>query len=437
MIPRALFFFVLFDSGLNAIQSPAGNDMFFDAEAANPPYQGAIHRTAVEDQLERLLLNRHFSQSRRFPAFLRFVVQKTLDGEMHFLKERTLGVEIFGRKAEYDTSSDPIVRVTAAEIRKRIAQYYQEPDHENELRISLEAGSYIPQFHWPKDLHSGALIEHSIPFHPVLPQENTQSLPGAGGHKRRWLSLSLLPLLIGVGIGLAFAWRSSINSPISFFWGPVLNANNPALLCIVDQSQYSNLAVDAADPERQITVKTAMNSVNMDDLSTIVKVASLLQSHGKRYTMKGAAGTTLSDLSNGPAIFVGAFDNAWTMRLTKPLRFHFGNSPAFDKEWIADSQSTKQWSTDRPILETANDYREYAIVARFTDSNTGQLAVIAAGIGQGSTLMAGDFLTNRTNLAELERDASSSGKKNIEAVLSTQIIDGQPGTPRIEATYVW
>lgn len=409
--------------------------MSLDAEAANPTYQGEIHRAAVEEQLERLLLNRHFSQSRRFPAFLRFVVQKTLDGEMDFLKERTLGVEIFGRKAEYDTSSDPIVRVTAAEIRKRIAQYYQEPDHENELRISLEAGSYIPQFHWPKDLHPGTLVEPSIPFHQTIVEESTQSLAGAGEHRRRWLALSFLTLLIGVGI--ASAWRSSLDSPINFFWGPVLNANNPALLCIVDQSQYSNLAVDAADPERQITVKTAMSSVNMDDLSTIVKVASLLQSHGKRYTMKGAAGTTLSDLSNGPAIFVGAFDNAWTMRLTKPLRFHFGNSPAFDKEWIADSQSSKQWFTDRPILETANDYREYAIVARFTDSDTGQLAVIAAGIGQGSTLMAGDFLTNRANLAELERDAGSSGKKNIEAVLSTQIIDGQPGTPRIEATYVW
>jgi hypothetical protein len=426
---------MLSDSGLNAVQSPAGNDMSPDAEAANPTYQGEIHRATVEDQLERLLLNRHFSQSRRFPAFLRFVVQKTLDGEMDFLKERTLGVEIFGRKAEYDTSSDPIVRVTAAEIRKRIAQYYQEPDHENELRISLEAGSYIPQFHWPKDLHAGALVEQSIPFHPAITQESIHSLAGSGGHKRRWLALSFLTLLMSVW--LALAWRFSLSSPINFFWGPVLNANNPALLCIVDQSQYSNLAVDAADPERQITVKTAMSSVNMDDLSTIVKVASLLQSHGKRYTMKGAAGTTLSDLSNGPAIFVGAFDNAWTMRLTKPLRFHFGNSPTFDKEWIADSQSTKQWSTDRPILETANDYREYAIVARFTDSNTGQLAVIAAGIGQGSTLMAGDFLTNRTNLAELERDATSSGKKNIEAVLSTQIIDGQPGTPRIEATYVW
>src|SRR5580700_504954 len=106
-------------------------------------------KTEINRQLERLLGNPHFSHSRRFPSFLRFVVDHTLSGQTDLLKERTIGIEIFGRDADYDTSSDPIVRVTAAEIRKRIAQYYQEPGHENELRVSLPSGSYIPQFQWP------------------------------------------------------------------------------------------------------------------------------------------------------------------------------------------------------------------------------------------------------------------------------------------------
>ena len=55
------------------------------------------------------------------------MIGQTLLGRPELLKERTLGIEIFGRDADYDTASDPIVRVTATEIRKRIAQYYQEP----------------------------------------------------------------------------------------------------------------------------------------------------------------------------------------------------------------------------------------------------------------------------------------------------------------------
>jgi len=113
--------------------------------AGTPIRQGEEERSAIHAQLERLLENPYFSHSRRFPSFLRFVVERTLSGQTDLLKERTLGIEIFGRDPDYDTSSDPIVRVTAAEIRKRIAQYYQEPGHENELRISLPAGSWLTE----------------------------------------------------------------------------------------------------------------------------------------------------------------------------------------------------------------------------------------------------------------------------------------------------
>ena len=67
-------------------------------------------RKAIHEQLERLLSNSHFKQSRRFPSFLRFVIDQTLLGQTEMLKERTLGIEIFGREADYDTASDPIVR---------------------------------------------------------------------------------------------------------------------------------------------------------------------------------------------------------------------------------------------------------------------------------------------------------------------------------------
>src|ERR1700691_3533749 len=100
----------------------------------------AEERAAIQEQLERLLVNPHFSHSRRFPSFLRFVVEQTLSGQTDLLKERTLGIEIFGRNADYDTASDPMVRVTATKIRKRSAQSYQEPGHENELRVSLPSG---------------------------------------------------------------------------------------------------------------------------------------------------------------------------------------------------------------------------------------------------------------------------------------------------------
>src|SRR5271169_1847459 len=136
--------------------------MFIESSDKGHTILSEGEKTEIRAQLERLLADPHFSQSKRFPSFLRFVVEHTLAGETEGIKERTLGIEIFGRGAEYDTAADPIVRVTAAEIRKRVAQYYQDSAHDGELRITLPSGSYIPQFHWPRNGHDPAASELSL-----------------------------------------------------------------------------------------------------------------------------------------------------------------------------------------------------------------------------------------------------------------------------------
>jgi hypothetical protein len=399
-------------------------------------------RAAIQEQVGRLLADSHFSQSRRFPSFLRYVVEKTLSGQEDALKERTLGVEIFGRRADYDTASDPIVRVTAAEIRKRIAQYYQDPGHESELRVSLPSGSYIPQFHWPETAkQNGGAQTSIIPLTPALVvDEPIKEEPRRAG-RPRWLWPATAFVVALLCVGAAFLWESAQRSPLNFFWGPVINSNEPVLFCVADQSEYSAISLrDAEDPTRQTLLKDNLTAIVIDDLNPIIRLAGLLQSSGKKYSLKGEGATDLTDLRNGPTIFVGAFDNAWTLRLTKPLRYHFANNPDMTEFRIVDSTDPgrPRWVIDRLQQMTTNDYRDFAIVARFTDSTTGKLAIVAAGVGRGGTRVAGEFLTEPANLAQLERAAAREGnKKNMEVVLSTQIIDGQPGTPKVEASYFW
>ena len=171
-----------------------------------------------------------------------------------------------------------------------------------------------------------------------------------------------------------------------------------------------------------------------------MKVAGVLQSRGKQYSLKSEGATNLEDLRNGPTIFIGAFDNTWTLRLTNNLRYHFANDSAMTRMSIVDTKSSTptQWVLDRSVQMATNNYRDYAIVARFTDPTTGKLAVVVAGIARGGTIAAGEFLTDPAYLAQLQGAVNAAGdKQNMEIVLSTQIIDGQPGSPKIEATYFW
>jgi hypothetical protein len=399
----------------------------------------AAAKQAIEEQLGRLFASPYFSHSKRLPNFLRFVVEHTLAGDSENIKERTIGIEIFGRDAAYDTSADPIVRVTAAEIRKRMAQYYQDAAHEEELRISLPSGSYIPQFHRARNGDDWGLPETDA----VAAAPPEQFAPPVAHLRPHWLlALALVVVAVGMlALGSIGLWQRMHRSGFDEFWQPLIGTNDPVLVCIADQNEYSVIALrDASQPSRQVELKDSLTAVVIDDLSATIKVAGVLQSSGKQYSLKGEGASTLDDLRRGPTVFVGAYDNAWTLRLTNSLRYHFANDEDMTHLWIADSTSPgrSNWSVDRGVQMATNIYRDYAIVARFTDNDTGKVAVVAAGIGRGGTRVAGEFLTDNADLTQLMRLAHQAGdKKNFEVVLSTQIIDGGPGSPKIEATYFW
>src|ERR1017187_10103953 len=105
-----------------------------------------LDHEAVLRELHEILASHHFSNSKRYPALLQYIVENTLAGKSDHLKERTLGIEVFDRPSTYDTNAEAVVRFTAGEVRKRLLLYYHERGRNSGIRISLPVGSYIPEF---------------------------------------------------------------------------------------------------------------------------------------------------------------------------------------------------------------------------------------------------------------------------------------------------
>jgi hypothetical protein len=412
-----------------------------DATTSGDEVLSASDVAAVERQLALLLESSHFSHSKRFPSFLRFVVGQTLAGEADTLKERTLGIEVFGKDADYDTASDPIVRVTAAEIRKRIAQYYQDPGHQDELRITLPSGAYIPQFHWP---HNGEEIpQFATPAQRSLLSAEQQLLletsPVASRSRKPWV-FSATSALVLVFAFSSWFYLNSRPAALDRFWAPVLRSGEPVAICF-PVNHFDGITLrDAANPSLQRQVKEDTGALVVDDLQTVTSITGLLTVHHQGYLLMGDNTATLTDLRRGPAIFVGAFDNAWTLRITRGLRYRFGNDANMTHFWIEDTQSptNARWSIDRGLQQATRNYRDYAIVARFLDADTGKLDIVSAGIARGGTVAAGEFLTNPNNMELIKARAPKNWDgQNMEFVLSTEIIDGRSAPPKIEAAYFW
>src|SRR5579871_1232674 len=104
-------------------------------------------RQAVKEELHRLVESPAFRTSKRCREFLEYIVEHTVNGPSGTLKERSIGMELFELPPDFDTGQHTIVRVTANEVRKRLAQHYLAANGASHLvRIDLPPGSYSAEF---------------------------------------------------------------------------------------------------------------------------------------------------------------------------------------------------------------------------------------------------------------------------------------------------
>ena len=95
-----------------------------------------IPPASVRAALDRVLHSQGFRASRRSQDFLRYVVERTLDGQADTLKERTIGIDVFGRLSGYDPSDDATVRAmvgTLSAEMPELAQHTTSPDAEGSI----------------------------------------------------------------------------------------------------------------------------------------------------------------------------------------------------------------------------------------------------------------------------------------------------------------
>lgn len=388
----------------------------------------AEDRELVRRELEAIISSYHFKGSKRYPALLKYVVDAALEDRFGDLKERTLGVEVFGRDPNYDTNADPVVRVSAGEVRKRIAQFYHENGIHTRLQIDIPIGSYVPEF---------LLREPNAEMGPTA-HALAQHHPRAQRHPVRAVVIGLIALLLaGAGIAAYLHYEAAALS----LWNPLFNAPRPVLI-VLGTSHPSNMQPPSADtsfgehntnPYHHVSVSTAM---------ALAHLVGALEQHKKGYEVKEAQETTLTDIRSRPIILVGAINNEWTMRLTSTLRYHFtftANQEGAGVDRIVDTANPQPtgWALDssQPYFSVTADY---AIVARFHDPTTEGPVMVIAGLGPYGTEAASEFVQSPEYLSKFANAMPRGwGNKNFEVVLKSDVIGSKAGPPVLLATYSW
>lgn len=426
----------------------------------------ATHEEARQALVE-VLQSASFRGSKQSQRLLQYVVDHALEGHDDMLKERMIGVNVFGRNTDYDTGDDPIVRVRAVDTRKRLAQYYAGEGINSVLRIELHPGSYRPSFtartNSPATGDAVKANDNDIeqpPSEPDIPPiaiSRSQSIASSGqflSSKYKYYKIATLCVVAALilSIGLVRLMR---NSDFDLFWAPFLSNSKPVLIYLGTDAVY-RLSANYLDKYRQTHHVTADGSEfyvqlpaqgQIDDsdlvpapgqflmgaaVAATSKVIYLLARRDKIYDLRWGQDIVVGDLHYAPVIFIGGFNNKWTIQTTNRLRFVFRRGTAIQDTF----NPQREWSVRSGPNGEAGD--DYAIVSRLINTNLGAPIITVSGIGEDGTEAAAEFITNPDQVNKAaSRLPVGWNRKNMQIVLHVKIVDGVPSSVNVVDAYCW
>ena len=459
-------------------------DSIHDREAAIAQIaesEGALLQ--LKEHLKEIAEGSAFSGSDRCKQFLLYIVTQATTGNFKSLKERVIGVELFGRSPDYNTSEDAIVRVTASDVRKRLREHYRKSGA-SRFQISVPVGSYIPEIIVTSELAGRSFGSEKacqpdfVPFRssaelpnpsapspgsayapPAEPQQSANAETAFSKFRLRPRSLpQLLAVLFALVIPLnllvwsiarkdasrngtaalsTLPWSALFRSPHSTY----IITSDPEIVSIqsmtgsrITLSDYVNQDyIPERSPLSPESREILLNSLHQDwappgDTRIAVSLAALAQSGSRTINVQPAAKTRVSDLkTDDNFILLGSpRSNPWVSLFNDRLDFQFFTPQGTENEEIRNIHPGRnEQSIYIPTTGTAGE--SYAIVAFVQNPDQdGQILILAGATGQG-TEVAGSLVTDLPRLSRVLQNCgiSPSGPiKHFEFLLRVSVMAG-------------
>lgn len=414
---------------------------------------------AEQQLVARILASRHFVKAPLLSAFLAYICERRRDSETVRIAEQEIGVSVFGRPSGYDPREDNIVRNYARQLRKRLDEYYAAEGIDEQLRVDIPKGGYIPIFTRTERPVSAPLV----PGHEPIPEPFRDSEPEALVTPSRTWSLKftvLTALLCGLLLG-AIAFRShqqrsdrNAAIPLShLLWKQLFFPNQDTLLVPGDAGlvtledmqgkafslkEYTAWSSIAQPEPSLISDLKTRKYTGIVDLEIISKLERLPEAVPDHCIIRAVRSVTVEDMKGGNLILIGSvYSIPWIELLQNKLDLHFIYKPSEHRAWIENRNPA---SGEAPVY--ANVWngpaeKAYAVIALIPNlNNTGHILLIQGLDGTGTE--AAESLLFRTGGMDaiLEKVRLPDGSiGNFEALLESTSIDSHSTSLRVLAIH--
>jgi hypothetical protein len=373
---------------------------------------------------QRIVASRSFAKSALLSRFLLYVCEREITGRTSEISEHQIGVRVFGRRPSYSPGEDNIVRNYARQLRQRLEQYFQEEGKDEELRVTIPRGKYVPTFsprqssEWPLHVAPEHESDDEIPEQVAAPKSDSESATFASKRKR-YLLFSVPPLLMAL---LFIPWLIlrhvlyQAPEPPRPLWAQLFDKSHQTLLVpsddgivmiqnltghLVPLSEYITRDYLSVESPYHIDAQNmrdldAQRYTNVTDLNAVLRFSRLPEADSAHFLIRYARELRMEDLKDANAILLGSsYSNPWVELFEKTLNFQFYYEPHPNASHIVNRHPQ---DGELPIYENdANgpSHRTYAVIGFVPNLNNTGWVLLVEGLTMAGTQAAVDILFNR------------------------------------------
>ncbi|MBV9929121.1 MAG: hypothetical protein JOZ96_29185 [Acidobacteria bacterium] len=450
-------------------------------------------------QLDKLLQSRTLQNSESLKAFLRFVVERTVEDEGALLKEYTIATEVFGRNSDYDPRIDSVVRVQAGRLRTKLQEYYNTEGKGDAVVIDLPKGHYHPVFVSaradgevaapphdtqapdppPTNGHDAAAVaQGDAQTHAVSPRP-------AGRARALTYLLAGLVVLLAASTFTLYLWNVRLQQQAAAantagadhtltseeskaVWSPFVDDPQPPLLVLssptvprfINSADPRTLAARAVQlsPEQARLLSSAPEFkgqwaggdsprlipslgmyTGMGEAIGLHRLTDLFRTANKNILLKQSRQVSASDLKYRNVILLGSiYVNEWSRRLPSVEKFSYTFNATIENR---DPQAGEEREY-KPQFEpqTGTLTTDYALVTVKPNVSGEHAVMTLAGVFSEGTEAAAEFVTTRNHLSTLGQRLRQLGgaagpPKYYQALLKVGVENGTPTTIELIALH--
>ena len=411
--------------------------------------------------LERICSSNELRRAARLREFLRYVGQRSLDGDHTLISEHEIGMHVFGRHENYDTSADNIVRVNASELRKRIAAYYASEGAKETILIDIPRGSYTPLFslrHPEPENHVETPASDSahelVEAHPAIPARSPSLF---WKQARRYASLSLI---VALAAGCAYyfhqtrvlrnrfyAWKSE--AALGPFWSSILDSPRETDVVVADTSvalvedilkqritlnDYLNhgynqqIQSSGLDPalKTDLEVIASRSNGSLGDFRVAQKILAFDPDSG-RIHLQFARDYRPRAVQADNVILIGSSrSNPWCNLFEDRLNFNLSYNPELNEMLVENRHPLPGESPTYGTPVDPSNSTGFSVIDYIPNDDRSADVLIVAGTTSEATEAAGDFLTSEDSMNRLEERLHVQRLPYFELLLKTTKLVGTP-----------